>query len=225
MLTIDAALIGTSSSPSSTKKIICFGDSLTAGTSPPLNEDFPYGPHLEAALQTNYEAYGRSLVRWRGLPGWTASALLQEGGFSGILDNIEKATSGPADLAIILAGTNDLAYESDSKSIFQSITQLHEVAHSKGVQTMAIGIPPSAWQTQSASARLVANQVNHMLENWAKDTGSSNKCMASYFPFPITLYDKESGLWSPDGLHFSPTGYKLIGESLAPAVTMALDSS
>jgi len=52
------------------RRILCYGDSLTAGTSPPFNELFPYGPYLETELNTSKEE--EVVVRWRGLPGWTS---------------------------------------------------------------------------------------------------------------------------------------------------------
>mmetsp|Transcript_13931 Transcript_13931/g.20794 ORF Transcript_13931/g.20794 Transcript_13931/m.20794 type:complete len:247 (-) Transcript_13931:294-1034(-) len=214
-------------SSSSSKKIFCFGDSLTAGTSPPLTTDFPYGVHLQDTLRSSYPMHETVLVRWKGYPGWTASALVQEGGLGGILDSIQASVGSPADLAVILAGTNDLAYEPNANDIFDSITQLHGIAHSKGVRTLALGIPPSAWQMQSSSARELAKEVNIKMESWAdesKDESSSN-AMTKFVPFPITAYDKDGEFWSPDGLHFSPQGYLYIGEQLAKEVTKFIESS
>ena len=45
------------------RRVFCFGDSLTAGTSPPLHELFPYSTVLEAAVGPSV------VVRHRGLPG------------------------------------------------------------------------------------------------------------------------------------------------------------
>ena len=61
-LSVDAAMSTTSTGSirtSSTNKppdnnvlrILAFGDSLTAGTSPPSNELYPYAPYLETALK------------------------------------------------------------------------------------------------------------------------------------------------------------------------------
>ena len=52
---------------SNQRRILCYGDSLTAGTSPPFNELLPYGPYLETELNASIEE--EVVVRWRGLPG------------------------------------------------------------------------------------------------------------------------------------------------------------
>ena len=197
-------------------KVFCYGDSLTAGTSPPLNQEFPYAKHLQEKLRT-MPGLESSIVRWKGYPGWTSSALLSEGGLPALLDNIH-ASAGTLDLMIILAGSNDLAYETDSQAILNSITDMHDIALSKGSKTIALGIPPSGWQVQSNSARVLANSVNSQLESWAKENES-----IFFAPFPIQEFDRSSGFWSPDGLHFSPDGYKKIGESLVPIVADILN--
>jgi hypothetical protein len=77
-------------------KVFCYGDSLTAGTSPPLNQEFPYAKHLQEKLRT-MPGLESSIVRWKGYPGWTSSALLSEGGLPALLDNIH-ASAGTLDL-------------------------------------------------------------------------------------------------------------------------------
>lgn len=230
------------------KKIFCFGDSLTAGSSPPSLVEHPYAPHLEQTLKS-LQGFESCLVRWKGYPGWTSADLLAEGGLEGILDNI-KSKAGPLDLLIVLAGTNDLAYatENDADKIFNSIVDIHKVAHLNGCKrTIALGIPPSGWQMQSSSARKLADSVNGKLESWATkilhsddddgggtqseelkefEEGSGNengRGTVAFVPFPIETFDASSGLWAPDGLHFSPEGYETIGKSLASHVMNVLE--
>jgi len=198
-------------------KIFCYGDSLTAGTSPPLKEDFPYGKHLQETLRS-VPGFESSLVRWKGYPGWTSSALFSDSGLAGLLNNIH-ASVGTLDLVIILAGTNDLAYNFDCEEIFESISSIHNIAHSKGCKTVALGIPPSGWQAQSESAKTVANNVNSKL----KDAAAKIDSKMTFVPFPID-FDRNSGYWSSDTLHFSPEGYRQIGESLSPIISDILKS-
>jgi len=236
------------------RRIFCFGDSLTAGTSPPNHELFPYAKHLEEAINSrnsvdadvdvdvdidiDIDIDKTVQVRWKGYPGWTAPALLSNGGLSDFLAKAKAAQQQqenngsqeqqpqPAiDLVVVLAGTNDLAYATDGREIFESIKAIHELAFSQGLvhQTIALGIPPSGWQAKSESARSLASEVNAKLESWAATTGdatstSTSMSTAVFVPFPIQEYNRQSDLWSPDGLHFSPKGYQTIGESLAPIV-------
>lgn len=201
-------------SMTSTKKIFCYGDSLTAGTSPPFYE-YPYAKYLEEKLR-KVPGMEESLVRWKGYPGWTSTQLLKDGGLPSMIDKVH-ASAGSLDLVIILAGTNDLAYESDSQIILDSITDIHDVAHLKGCNTIALSVPPSAWQAQSDSAKALANDLNVKLESWANKSS-----MATFVPFPIQEFDRNSGDWATDGLHFSAEGYQKIGESLAPIVENVL---
>lgn len=222
------------------KRVFCFGDSLTAGTSPPERSLFPYAKHLSEALAKLpvHDEEPAPKVEWKGFPGWTSSSLLTDAGFEGLLDLTQKQrleelkqVSGngetlsssssipPFDLVVILAGTNDLAYASESEPIFESIKGIHEAALKRGCQTIALGIPTSGWQSQSESARALAGAVNKQLAYWAEAGGSPK---TTFVPFPIQSFDRSSGLWSPDGLHFSPSGYELVGKSLAPIVANIL---
>ena len=259
------------------KKVFCFGDSLTAGTSPPYERElFPYATYLEEALRTrstsstntniadadadaanieNNESndndnnachlpeYTSVVVRWKGFPGWQASTLRDDGGLATIISNLivkggedDEPPPPPLDLILILAGTNDLAYEDDSSVIVSNIQGIHEIAHSYGCKTIALGIPPSGWQIQDSNkVGNIANEVNEKLQSWcccdndvggsSSSTASSSSCstMVTYVPFPIKEFDRDSGLWAPDGLHLSPEGYKTIGVSLSPIIANILN--
>lgn len=192
-------------------RVFCYGDSLTAGTSPPLDEDFPYAPVLERCLGSSV------LVRHRGLPGATAAAMLEQcddeqRGLRSLLRRTEPS------LCVILAGTNDLSYEPDAASIAASVCGLNEVAHGLGVSTVCVGIPPSAWQAAAPEAAEVAAAVNRELRAWCADRGD----VAAFVEHPIDSWSAGDARWAPDGLHFSPDGYRLCGEGLADVVRARL---
>ena len=52
------------------ERVLCYGASTTEGVSPPYEERFPYAPVLQQTLGDEV------VVRHRGLPGWTATAML-----------------------------------------------------------------------------------------------------------------------------------------------------
>ena len=193
-------------------KVFCYGDSLTAGTSPPGNKLYPYGKYLQEKLRA-VPGLESSRVGWKGYPGWTSSQLLNIAPLPSLLDDVNSKI-GKIDVVIILAGSNDLAYGTDSQEIFDTIAGIHEIAHSKGCKTIALSIPPSSWQKQSDTARSLAISVNSKLELWSRE----NQLNTMFAPFPISEFDASSGFWCSDGLHFSPEGYKEIGESLVPFV-------
>ena len=71
------------------RRILCYGDSLTAGTSPPFNELFPYGPYLETELNTSKEEEEEVVVRWRGLPGWTSQQMVDYNSNIGLQSSLD----------------------------------------------------------------------------------------------------------------------------------------
>lgn len=73
------ASAGGSSGTRGAHRILCYGDSLTAGTSPGSGGylDHPYAPHLQAKLREALPSkFGNAVVRHRGLPGWTGTSVL-----------------------------------------------------------------------------------------------------------------------------------------------------
>jgi lysophospholipase L1-like esterase len=187
-------------------RIFCYGDSLTAGTSPPEFQEYPYAPHLERLLK------GAAMVRHRGLPGWVTQQLLEDqNGQYGLVTALK--TASPVSIAILLAGTNDLGY-SEAPTILDNIVKLHKLCYDQGIlHTVAIGIPPSAYQSMNVEAAAKAHDVNQGLAQYC----SFEEKRAMYVPFPFS-FEQNDDKWSPDGLHFSPKGYQILGESLAPIV-------
>ena len=219
-----------------TKNVFCYGDSLTAGTSPPEREKYPYGKYLEDALRGSDPGDPPAAsVRWLGRPGWTAPALLTkidlgevlreaaadiDGGDADDDADDDDADHPPFDLVIVLAGTNDLGYAGEAGPIIEAVEAIHAVAHGSGCPTVALGIPPSGYQSRSETARALASSVNEAPELWA-----SSDDLATYVPYPIREFDPTNGdgWWSFDGLHFSPEGYRFVAESLAPIVAELLN--
>jgi lysophospholipase L1-like esterase len=198
-------------STSQTKKplrVFCYGDSLTAGTSPPSFQEFPYALHLERILQQLDSSIS---VQHRGLPGWTSNDLLRSDAREAI-----KAAS-PMKVAIILAGTNDLGQTPDPRPIIENVIALHRLFSAAGVpQTVAIGVPSSGYQSAVPEAAQKAQTVNDALAQFCESEPG-----ATYVPFPFG-FSQGDDKWSPDGLHFSPKGYQILGESLAPVVQKLL---
>ena len=195
------------------QRVFCYGDSLTAGTSPPLDDLYPYAPVLERAIGPS-----TAIVRHRGLPGATAEMMLQyaDDEQRGLRSLLKR---GAPSLVVILAGTNDLGYNSESTPIVAAVVGLHQIAHDLEIPTVAIGIPPSAYQSMQSEAAEVANMVNRELQSWALERPS----LCAYVDHPITSWSKGDARWAPDGLHFSPDGYQFLGEGLAGIVMERLE--
>jgi lysophospholipase L1-like esterase len=197
-------------------RILCYGDSLTAGTSG--MDLHPYAPYLESAF--NKRGGDRQVVvRHRGLPGWTAKQMLEDldGGTSGLRSAIQAIKDPGLSVVIILAGTNDLGYGSSEKQITDAVLGLHSVAWDNGVlKTIAIGVPPSGYTSANEHARHVVEGVNTNLEKACAETDR-----AIFMPFPFE-FERGGENWYLDTLHFSEKGYQVLGESLVTTLDSVL---
>ena len=197
---------------SPTPRILCYGDSLTAGTSPLGQILYPYAPHLERALHQQ-TTLRNAVVRHCGLPGWTSEQMLADanGALTGLRTAIQAGS--PIDLVILLAGTNDLAYGDRPEPIVQSLLGLHQLCFDEGVKhTIAIGIPSSGYQSINRQVKLLAQAINNDLARFAH-----HESRTTFVPFPFD-FQQDDEKWALDGLHFSPLGYRVLGEALAPTV-------
>jgi len=220
-------------------RIFCYGDSLTAGTAPPMDQLYPYALYLEQALNNMYPDGTTVIVRWRGLPGWTASTMMEYLDDSSV--GLRSAVNGIRDpslsLVILLVGTNDIGMLTSSLSggevdnieeAIDPILNLHmacldsdtrDSATQNRIRTLAVGIPGSAWQQNNLSAKNLCNDMNDRLEKFASNCDGR----VSYVNFPFK-YAKDDPKWCSDGLHLSPEGYEVLGVELAKSVKNILDS-
>jgi len=195
-----------------TSNILCFGDSLTSGMSPPNTDLFPYALYLEHAIQQTHNAK----VHYVGLPGWTSLQMLSGiDGEQGLRTMLK--IGNPMEVAIILAGTNDLMYPDEPTTVIDSIISLHRVCHEEGVRyTVAVGIPPSFQQSSQFEIGNKAQAINYGLSQYC-----ASDPKAIFMPFPFE-FQTDSELWASDGIHFSPKGYQVFGESLMPLLQKLL---
>ncbi|KAL7526023.1 hypothetical protein ACHAXR_001274 [Thalassiosira sp. AJA248-18] len=231
---------------SSPKRIFCYGDSLTAGTAPPSDQLFPYGPHLEEELnRCSNSAQAAVMVRWRGLPGWAASALVEyiDDSTYGLRATLTGIRNPSISLVIILAGTNDIGSLTssmmgggsknsiDANLAVDPILCLHKSClecegddGKRNIHTLAVGIPGSAWQEMNPDASKLCAEMNYALKKFASDGASDgdDSSRVTYVDFPFS-YSRGDSKWSGDGLHLSQEGYETLGKCLAPCVKEILD--
>lgn len=197
------------------RRVFCYGDSLTAGMSPPGHVFFPYATSLEKALKDQApHGVPPPIVSWKGYPGWTSEQLatkIEKHLEPTVADNEEPVL---LDLVIVLAGTNDLRHKPNSTAnrdaIVGWIQEIHKAARRRAIPTIALAIPPSGFHSGVGD---MAGAVNEELRSWADNVGTT------YAPFPIDYNsDDATGMWSIDKLHLSEDGYEFLGTSLAPIV-------
>merc|ERR1719253_877807 len=167
-------------------RILAFGDSLTAGFFANGQRFAPYAAALVESLLPSAAAD----VWVCGLSGLKASELGSKLDAQEIRDVAGRqgkglrrilAEQGPFDLAIIMAGTNDVGDASMSpESIVTSVRSLHAACHSVGVRTVALSVPPSYASVQSPKQDPLYQgrwqKVNQLLGEWARGPGKSEGC-------------------------------------------------
>mmetsp|Transcript_11522 Transcript_11522/g.26733 ORF Transcript_11522/g.26733 Transcript_11522/m.26733 type:complete len:362 (+) Transcript_11522:132-1217(+) len=196
------------------QRILCYGDSLTAGFYNGGRCFEPYGQTLSQELGC---IQGDACdVRVCGLSGKTAMELvhgLESPGMTDITGNVGKGLSrllaeeGPYDLVIIMLGTNDLGQGHSPETILNSISQMHAACHRHGIPTVAMA-PPTIDHGATRSGR---NQLASLLAGWTKATQG----VVAFVDCEEFCPRHDRALWEPDQLHLSPHGSQALGRRMA----------
>lgn len=235
--------------PRSNIRIFCYGDSLTAGTSPPYDELYPYAVHLERSINNfltqkfnqlkdnEQQSAPKVTARWIGLPGWTAKTMLQFADDSkfGLRAAVKKVQNPSLSLVIILAGTNDLGMEAagllsddggehhqGSDRISSDVIALHKLVQDEGKNSTILTLAvsiPTSKWQETMSLRAQAMAADANSKIQAWCNATEN---AHFITHPIESWSTDDTRWAPDGLHFSPQGYEEFGVSLSPIVCQLL---
>jgi lysophospholipase L1-like esterase len=180
-------------------KILCFGDSLTAGYMSMGTKYHPYSLKLQELLNKRYP--NKYEVITLGYPGAT------------VVNDFEKRFeyylnhTYPLVAVIILGGTNDLSYNIPPEKIALTLFKLYSMVEDNGIKIFGITIPESKGDFKKRD-RLYLN----------------NLLLLSYRTI-IDLdipYSDTSGYWD-DNLHFSAHGYNKMGEIVYNSLIKYLD--
>jgi lysophospholipase L1-like esterase len=210
-------------------RILCYGDSLTAGFCANGQLFEPYGRSLAEALS---EATDGALceVSVCGLSGSMATEMVANLDDAAARDVCGIAGKGLRailrdevvlpDLVLIMAGTNDLGKNRRPEAVLDDLRQLHAVCHSFGVPTVALPPPPAPSQPGTAWDR-ARRQLHELLAAWARSSEAVAAFISSDELVPAT--GRGSGMsWDSDGLHLAPPGSQKLGRLLAPLLAPLL---
>ena len=131
---------------------------------------------------------------------------------SSTTDMADAATTvPPADVVVILGGTNDLALGQPTETTTEQIIRIAQTVSAR--QTVLAAIPPFDPRPGDAVA------LNASLADLAADRGW-------LYVDPWSRMRQGDGTWTAayrtDGIHTTPAGYALAGESIAAALSAAL---
>ena len=196
-------------------RILCCGDSLTAGYYGNTDHYTPYGAQLSKRLGMPVDQIGRS--------GWRADEIVTNMGNQVCIDVFNRHGPGLAvqlaakkyDICIVMAGTNDLAAGRSAESIVNDVKTLHNYCFARGVRTVALPIPESRFFTGDqchAPQGAARTACNRLLRDWAATLKGRVLFvdMVQHVPYSDT-----DGNWAPDGLHMSQQGYATFGDKCA----------
>jgi len=200
-------------------KILCFGDSLTAGFHAGGRAFEPYGNTLSDELRSSGSSCRVSVC---GLSGLTAGEMVQNMSNPTVWDVVGQPGQGLAvllqsspDLVIIMAGTNDIGKGMGPKAILGDLAALHAECHARGVPTVALA--PST--VASGPSRLGRDTLARLLQTWSRATPG---CIA-YLDMEDLVDHSGRTFWDSDGLHLSAMGSRALGHRLLPHIKSIVD--
>jgi len=208
---------------SSPLRILCYGDSLTAGFCSYGEQFEPYGRTLADAMGKAGKPCEVSVC---GLSGRTAEEMIAEKDSAVFTDSAEVGhvgkglmrilnEEGPFDVVVILAGTNDLQFAGHSMGagltanhILARVKQLHSMCHQLGFSTIALTPPCQMCGPQ----RVMQQQLAPLLRDWVQ---TESRVLALYDVEKLAPRAHTGGFWDADDIHMSAAGQRLFGRRLA----------
>mmetsp|Transcript_23138 Transcript_23138/g.60799 ORF Transcript_23138/g.60799 Transcript_23138/m.60799 type:complete len:263 (-) Transcript_23138:289-1077(-) len=193
-------------------KILCFGDSITAGFHSGGMCFEPYGRTMGGEMRNS----GCDVtVLVNGLSGLTAREMVTTAPHPAVPDCTGKVGKGldvllnqKPDLVIIMTGTNDLGMGVSPQAILADVVRLHQACHARGIPTVALA-PSTVAQGPSTLGR---QQLASLLRKWAKTTPSVVACMDM---MDLVPHHGPSPHWDMDDLHLSARGSRALGRRLS----------
>mmetsp|Transcript_91436 Transcript_91436/g.212654 ORF Transcript_91436/g.212654 Transcript_91436/m.212654 type:complete len:333 (+) Transcript_91436:44-1042(+) len=201
------------------QRLLAYGDSLTAGYWCHGRRFSPYAATLVSCLLPDITADA-----WVcGLSSLSAEELVEELDAQRVYDGVNRKgmglrrvlrEHGPFDLALIMAGTNDLGDQrAHPDAIHAHTCALHDACHREGVETVALSVPPNAAVDGSERYCKRWQRVNSLLSDWVES--NLGKGVLLFVDTNSLVPFQNSELWEADNLHLSRAGSARLGEGVA----------
>ena len=199
---------------SATATIVALGDSTTAGT-PGFLSPLEHPPDGSGNPESQY-AYWLMHTH----PEWR---VLNRGVNGERSDQIRARFSrdvmrAGADLVVIVAGVNDIYQGRQPAAIVEDLEAMYELALENGLRVVAGSILPYNTATSSQNQRMCI--VNAWIQRYARHRRRATWCDTRAAVTHPNDPDRLAA--SPDDLHPSPDGYRLMALALEPAIRTAL---
>ena len=204
-------------SPSDAKRplrVLCFGDSLTAGLVS-RNRFSPYADTLASSLEPcNVCVAGVPLESAHAMPPRLAQLIVEQG--------------GDFDAAIVIGGSNDL-WRGNPEAILQSLAELHlQIRNLPCDCALGIGtlppFEPDVMKWLAFTGALEKTEATRAAVNAELRTMASRGPLGKTFIVDLAALcrDAPAAMVRPDGLHFTAAGYSRLGELAAEQLRICL---
>jgi lysophospholipase L1-like esterase len=194
--------------------IVALGDSTTAGT-PGFRSPLESPPHGEGDVESQYAYWlARAQREWtvlnRGVNGERADQILAR------FDRDVRQAG--ADVAIVIAGVNDIYQGRAADEVVRALDAIYDAARAARIVTVAGTIVPYNTATPDANARM------HAVNAWLRERAAARAELVFCDTRAAVAApgDPDRLASSPDDLHPSAEGYRLMAIALEPAVKLAL---
>ncbi|KLU89272.1 hypothetical protein MAPG_08246 [Magnaporthiopsis poae ATCC 64411] len=189
-------------------RILCLGDSLTAGYSSLGAVYKPYSEQMVKLLRAALPDVEIEAVE-DGVPGQTTA------GFLGRLDPHFGPGKPSYDWTILLGGTNDLGYNHTAEAIFANLAKCWDVAQAHGSKVLVLTVPEVGVRGGPAMQRIHAqrDELNRLIRN---AQGGNIFVHDHHAAVPFwAMSEKDRQLYWDDNVHLTPSGYDLMGQKIA----------
>ncbi|KAL9019786.1 MAG: hypothetical protein Q9185_002930 [Variospora sp. 1 TL-2023] len=188
-------------------RILCFGDSLTAGYSGYGYFHYPYATHIRKKLREEWPDTD-AVVDVAGLSGDRVIA----GQFLGRMKAMcEKAKNAPYDWIIVLGGTNDLGWDESPDDIYESLKEVWTVALETGANVLALSVLEGEYTSGDIVQR--RKELNGLIASH-EERRLHYMDLCAAVPFFTMSETMREMVWD-DGLHLTMDGYELMGTAIA----------
>ena len=216
-------------------RILCFGDSLTAGYNKHGKNFYPYCQRLQQIL--NYRSQIPVFTDTKGIVGEMTHKQMTTR-LPLVLGNATKKMSGAFDWVCILGGTNDILHVKNfaddqeflnqletvwQPRITKDIETLHKTAWKMNSHTLLLTVPENSiegWPDYKPLLKM-RQRINEALRVFAAESkGKAVLCdLARKLP-RHTLGPRDEALYWDDHLHMTPEGYNkmagIVADCLKP---------
>jgi lysophospholipase L1-like esterase len=203
------------------KRVLCYGDSLTAGYHSQPEGYSPYGDHVRS------DDVSVDII---GLSGFTTQEMLNSVNHPENEDCFEVVSKGLCvqcrqneyDVICLMAGTNDLGGDDSSNDIIQNIDALVQICLEHVFRVVLCSIPSMGMEAFNTSLTERRNEVNIGIKRICEDNPKQLVFIDAAALLPQEDIVGSCGerscngnpIWDADGLHLSPHGSRLLGECI-----------